>query len=41
MLLSGLLASVELGINRVLRMDSTALPRLERLAGKIDRKSVV
>ncbi|MDY7567619.1 SCP2 sterol-binding domain-containing protein [Pseudomonas sp. RTC3] len=35
MLLSGLLASVELGINRVLRMDSTALPRLERLAGKM------
>jgi ubiquinone biosynthesis protein UbiJ len=35
MLLSSLLASVELGINRVLRMDSTALPRLERLAGKM------
>lgn len=35
MLLSGLLASVEHGINRVLRMDSTALPRLERLAGKV------
>jgi ubiquinone biosynthesis protein UbiJ len=35
MLLSGLLASIELGINRVLRMDSTALPRLERLAGKV------
>jgi len=35
MLLSGLLASVEHGINRVLRMDSTALPRLERLAGRV------
>ncbi|MDB6047501.1 MAG: sterol-binding protein [Pseudomonas sp.] len=35
MLFSGLLASVEHGINRVLRMDSTALPRLERLAGKV------
>jgi ubiquinone biosynthesis protein UbiJ len=35
MLLSGVLASVELGINRVLRMDSTALPRLERLTGKV------
>ena len=28
MLLAGLLASVEHGLNRVLRMDSTALPRL-------------
>jgi ubiquinone biosynthesis protein UbiJ len=35
MLFSGLLASVEHGINRVLRMDSTALPRLERLTGKV------
>lgn len=35
MLLSGLLASVEHGINRVLRLDSTALPRLERLSGKV------
>lgn len=35
MLLSGLLASVEHGINRVLRLDSTALPRLERLWGKV------
>jgi ubiquinone biosynthesis protein UbiJ len=35
MLLRGLLASVEHGINRVLRLDSTALPRLERLSGKV------
>ena len=35
MLLSGLLASVEHGINRVLRLDATALPRLERLSGKV------
>jgi ubiquinone biosynthesis protein UbiJ len=35
MLLSGLLASVEHGINRVLRLDGTALPRLERLSGKV------
>ncbi|MEB0042175.1 MULTISPECIES: SCP2 sterol-binding domain-containing protein [unclassified Pseudomonas] len=35
MILRGLLASVEHGINRVLRMDSTALPRLERLTGKV------
>jgi len=35
MLLSGLLASVELGINRVLRLDSTALPRLQQLSGKV------
>jgi CTP:molybdopterin cytidylyltransferase MocA len=27
---AGLLASVELGLNRVLRLDSTALPRLAR-----------
>jgi len=35
MLLSGLLAGVELGLNRVLAMDSTALPRLARLDGKV------
>ena len=35
MLLSGLLAGVELGLNRVLRMDSTARPRLARLEGKL------
>ncbi|PWB32116.1 SCP2 domain-containing protein [Pseudomonas sp. SDI] len=35
MLLAGLLASVEHGLNRVLRMDSTALPRLAALDGKV------
>lgn len=35
MLLTGLLAGVELGLNRVLQMDSTALPRLARLSGKV------
>ena len=35
MLLRGLLASVEHGINRALRMDSTALPRLGRLSGRV------
>ena len=35
MLLTGLLASVELGLNRVLRLDSTALPRLAHLTGKV------
>lgn len=35
MFLSGLLAGVELGLNRVLQMDSTALPRLARLEGKL------
>lgn len=35
MLLTGLLAGVELGLNRVLQMDSTALPRLARLDGKL------
>jgi ubiquinone biosynthesis protein UbiJ len=35
MLLSGLLAGVELGLNRVLALDSTALPRLARLSGKV------
>lgn len=35
MLLAGLLASAEHGLNRVLRMDSTALPRLAALEGKV------
>ncbi|CAM3660283.1 Sterol-binding protein [Pseudomonas reidholzensis] len=35
MVLAGLLASVEHGLNRVLRMDSTALPRLAALEGKV------
>jgi ubiquinone biosynthesis protein UbiJ len=35
MLMRGLIASVEHGLNRVLRMDSTALPRLARLQGKV------
>jgi len=35
MLLTGLLAGVELGLNRVLAMDSTALPRLARLSGRV------
>ncbi|WP_145189661.1 MULTISPECIES: SCP2 domain-containing protein [unclassified Pseudomonas] len=35
MLLAGLLASVEHGLNRVLRMDSTAMPRLAALEGKV------
>jgi ubiquinone biosynthesis protein UbiJ len=35
MLLSGLLAGVEHGLNRVLRLDSTALPRLQHLNGKV------
>ncbi|BAP42914.1 SCP2 sterol-binding domain-containing protein [Pseudomonas sp. 21LCFQ02] len=35
MLLRGLLASAEHGINRVLRMDSTALPRLGALSGTV------
>ncbi|MBJ9974927.1 SCP2 sterol-binding domain-containing protein [Pseudomonas sp. S75] len=35
MLLAGLLASVEHGLNRVLRLDSTALPRLGALEGKV------
>jgi ubiquinone biosynthesis accessory factor UbiJ len=34
MLLTGLLAGVELGLNRVLALDSTALPRLARLSGR-------
>lgn len=35
MLLTGLFAAVELGLNRVLAMDSTALPRLARLSGRV------
>ncbi|WP_407314427.1 SCP2 domain-containing protein [Pseudomonas sp. nanlin1] len=35
MLLTGLIASVEHGLNRVLRLDATALPRLAHLAGKV------
>lgn len=35
MLLAGLLASVEHGLNRVLRLDSTALARLAHLNGKV------
>lgn len=35
MLLRGLLASIEHGINRVLRLDSTALPRMARLSGHV------
>ena len=35
MLLSGLYAGVELGLNRLLAMDSTALPRLARLSGRV------
>jgi ubiquinone biosynthesis protein UbiJ len=35
MLYRGLIASVEHGINRVLRLDSTALPRLAHLEGKV------
>ena len=35
MLLTGLYAGVELGLNRVLAMDSTALPRLARLSGRV------
>ncbi|WP_419737080.1 ubiquinone biosynthesis accessory factor UbiJ [Pseudomonas sp. COR18] len=35
MLLSGLLAGVEHGLNRVLRLDSTALGRLGHLTGKV------
>jgi len=34
MFMAGVLASVERGLNRVLRLDSTALPRLARLEGK-------
>lgn len=33
--LTGLLASVERGLNAVLRLDSTALPRMAQLSGKV------
>ena len=35
MLSTALLAGVELGLNRVLALDSTALPRLARLSGQV------
>jgi len=35
MLTTALLAGLEHGVNRVLRLDSTALPRLARLTGKV------
>jgi ubiquinone biosynthesis protein UbiJ len=35
MIIAGLLAGVELGLNRILRLDSTALPRLANLSGKV------
>ncbi|GIZ12771.1 SCP2 domain-containing protein [Pseudomonas sp. NCCP-436] len=35
MLVTGLLAGVEAGLNRVLRLDATALPRLQALSGKV------
>jgi len=35
MLITGLLAGVETGLNRVLRLDGTALPRLQALRGKV------
>ncbi|MDM8348361.1 SCP2 sterol-binding domain-containing protein [Pseudomonas sp. sp1636] len=35
MLSTALLAGIELGLNRVLALDSTALPRLARLGGRI------
>lgn len=35
MLTDGLLAAVETGLNATLRLDSTALPRLARLAGQV------
>jgi ubiquinone biosynthesis protein UbiJ len=35
MLSTALLAGVELGLNRVLALDSTALPRLARLSGRV------
>ena len=35
MLLRGLLASVENGVNRILRLDSTAMARLQPLTGKV------
>lgn len=35
MWITGLLAGVELGLNRVLQMDATALPRLQALSGRV------
>lgn len=35
MLITGLLAGVETGLNRVLGLDGTALPRLQALSGKV------
>lgn len=35
MLITGLLAGVEAGLNRALRLDGTALPRLQALSGKV------
>jgi len=35
MLTDGLLAAIEAGLNATLRLDSTALPRLGRLAGQV------
>lgn len=35
MLVTGLLAGVETGLNRVLSLDGTALPRLQALSGKV------
>ena len=35
MLITGLLAGVETGLNRVLRLDGTALSRLQALSGKV------
>ena len=35
MLLRGLLASVENGVNRILRLDSTAMARMQPLTGKV------
>ena len=35
MLLAGALAAAELGLNRVLKLDSTALPRLAPLSGQV------
>lgn len=35
MLLTGALAAIELGLNRILALDSTALPRLAPLSGRV------
>jgi len=35
MLITGLLAGVETGLNRILRLDGTTLPRLQSLSGKV------